>query len=50
MQILFVIDDIAWKATLYAKESHTSKVIYFIVLQAEKNFYSLRTQFAVELV
>ena len=57
MQILLVIDDIAWKKLHYTLKGSTHvklfwhfPFIYFISLQAEKNFHSLHTQFAAELV
>ena len=57
MQILLVIDDIAWEKLRYTlKGSTRAKLfwhfpfIYFLSLQAEKKFYSLRKQFAADLV
>ena len=57
MQILLVIDGIAWINLRYTlKGSKRAKLfwhfpfIYFISLQAEKKFHSLRTQFAADLV
>ena len=57
MQILLVIDEIAWKKLRYTLKSSTQAklfwhfpFIYFVSLQIEKKFHSLRTQLALELV